>query len=143
MLRSGSTGAATSSQTAGGTDYRLAGALVRRTDLDVCQEGAVSASGPVTRSFSLQLTYQQCSYIAGMPVAVTVRNVPEDVRDELAARAARSGRSLQEYLLGQLVDLASRPTMEEVIARARARVRQTGTVLDVDSILAARDADRR
>ncbi len=78
-----------------------------------------------------------------MPVAVTVRNVPEQVRDELAARAAKSGRSLQEYLLGQLVDMASHPTMEEVIARARTRVRQTGTVLDVDSILAARDADRR
>ena len=78
-----------------------------------------------------------------MPVAVTVRNVPEDVRDELAARAARSGRSLQEYLLGQLVDLAGRPTMEEVVARARTRARQMGTVLDVDSILADRDADRR
>ena len=78
-----------------------------------------------------------------MSVAVTVRNVPEDVRDELAARAAKSGRSLQEYLLGQLVDLAGRPTMEEVVARARARARQAGTVLDVDSILADRDADRR
>ncbi|WP_396654373.1 FitA-like ribbon-helix-helix domain-containing protein, partial [Microbacterium sp.] len=33
-----------------------------------------------------------------MSVAITVRNVPDDVRDELASRAARSGRSLQEYL---------------------------------------------
>ncbi|MGI8968405.1 MAG: FitA-like ribbon-helix-helix domain-containing protein [Chloroflexota bacterium] len=29
-----------------------------------------------------------------MSVAITVRNVPEPVRDELAARAARSGRTL-------------------------------------------------
>jgi antitoxin FitA len=39
-----------------------------------------------------------------MPVAITIRNVPEEVRDELAARAARSGRSLQEYLAGLLTE---------------------------------------
>ncbi|HVX21211.1 MAG TPA: hypothetical protein VHB02_07675 [Acidimicrobiales bacterium] len=78
-----------------------------------------------------------------MPIAVTIRNVPDDVRDELAARAARTGRSLQEYLLDQLVDLASHPTVEEVVARARARAHQTGTVLDMDTIVTDRDADRR
>jgi plasmid stability protein len=78
-----------------------------------------------------------------MAVAITVRNVPEEVRDELASRAARSGRSLQEYLLSQLVDLASRPTVDEVIARARARVKATGSRVSVEDILAARDADRR
>ena len=78
-----------------------------------------------------------------MPVAVTIRNVPDQVRDELAARAARTGRSLQEYLLEQLVDLASHPTVEEVVGRARARARQTGTVLDMDAIVTDRDADRR
>ena len=46
-----------------------------------------------------------------MAVAITIRNVPHEVRDELAARAARSGRSLQEYLLRQLTDLASRPAV--------------------------------
>jgi len=75
--------------------------------------------------------------------AVTIRNVPDAVRDELASRAARTGRSLQEYLLEQLVDLASHPTVEEVVARARARARAMGTVLDVDTIIADRDADRR
>ncbi len=29
-----------------------------------------------------------------MSVAITIRNVPDEVRDELAARAARAGRSL-------------------------------------------------
>ncbi len=33
-----------------------------------------------------------------MSVAITVRGVPDEVRDELAARAARAGQSLQEYL---------------------------------------------
>jgi plasmid stability protein len=78
-----------------------------------------------------------------MPIAITVRNVPEKVRDELAARAARSGRSLQEYLLTHLVQVASQPSVEEVVARARDRATLTHTVLDVDAILADRDADRR
>lgn len=78
-----------------------------------------------------------------MSVAITIRNVPDQVRDELAARAGKSGRSLQEYLLRQLVELASRPSVDEVIARARERVRTTGSRLDPTEILADRDADRR
>jgi antitoxin FitA len=78
-----------------------------------------------------------------MSVAITIRNVPDEVRAELAARAARSGRSLQEYLLGQLTDLVARPSVEDVVARARARVHATGTTLDPGQIVADRDADRR
>lgn len=78
-----------------------------------------------------------------MPVAITIRNVPEDVRDILAARAARQGRSLQEFLLGELRDAAAKPTVDEVITRARARLVEAPTGVTVDDILAARDADRR
>lgn len=78
-----------------------------------------------------------------MVVAITVRNVPEPVRDELAARAARSGRSLQEYLLNHLVETASLPTVEEVVQRARRRAELTGTVLHAEAIVADRDAERR
>jgi plasmid stability protein len=75
--------------------------------------------------------------------AITIRNVPVDVRDELAARAARSGRSLQEYLAAQLTELAARPSAEDVLARARARAGTAGRVLDVERVLADRDAERR
>ena len=78
-----------------------------------------------------------------MSVAITVRDVPDEVRDELAARAARSGRSLQEYVRAMLVDAVARPPVEDVIARARARVDATGVRVDARSILVARDADRR
>lgn len=78
-----------------------------------------------------------------MGVAITVREVPDEVRDELAARAARAGKSLQEYLRGMLIDTAARPTVDDVIARARARVAATSSRADAESILAARDADRR
>jgi len=76
-------------------------------------------------------------------VAITIRGVPNEVRDELAARAARSGQSLQEYLHGLLVATADRPAACDVIARARARVNTTGARLDAAAILAAKDTDRR
>ena len=78
-----------------------------------------------------------------MSVAITVRDVPDDVRDELAGRAARAGMSLQEYLRGMLIQSATRPTVDDVLARARSRVESTGVRVDAESILAARDADRR
>jgi antitoxin FitA len=78
-----------------------------------------------------------------MAVAITVRDVPDIVRNELAARAARAHQSLQEYLRTMLIDSAARPPVGDVIARARARVEVTGSTVSAASILAARDADRR
>jgi plasmid stability protein len=78
-----------------------------------------------------------------MSVAITIRDVPDAVRDELAARAGRAGKSLQEYVRGMLVDAAARPPVEDVIARARTRVEATGVRVGAQSILTARDADRR
>lgn len=72
---------------------------------------------------------------------VTIRNVPDDVHDELAARAARSGRSLQEYLLAELSAVASRPSVDDVIVRARSR--SLASRMTRAQILDARDADRR
>ncbi|MEO5743391.1 MAG: hypothetical protein ABIQ53_02215 [Terracoccus sp.] len=40
---------------------------------------------------------------------ITVRDVPDGVRDELAARAAHAGKSLQEYLRRMFIDTAARP----------------------------------
>ena len=78
-----------------------------------------------------------------MSVAITVREVPDAVRDELAARAARSGKSMQEYLRALLVEQASKPAQEDLIARVRERVRLSGSKATTQSILAARDAERR
>lgn len=78
-----------------------------------------------------------------MSVSVTIRDVPDDVRAVLAARAARSGQSLQEYLRAMLVSTAERPSVADVLARARARVAATGTTVSPADVLAARDADRR
>jgi plasmid stability protein len=75
--------------------------------------------------------------------AITIRDVPDEVRDELASRAALTGRSLQEYLRAQLVELARHPDPEVLLARVRDRKRRLGTRLPVESILGHRDADRR
>jgi plasmid stability protein len=76
-------------------------------------------------------------------VAITIRDIPDGVRDELASRAARAGKSLQEYLRGVLVASTARPTSDDLIARARTRVEATNVQMPADAILAARDADRR
>jgi plasmid stability protein len=39
-----------------------------------------------------------------MATSITIRNVPEEVRDELASRAALAGRSLQEHLRSELIE---------------------------------------
>lgn len=77
-----------------------------------------------------------------MPVTITIRAVPDHVRDELAARAARSGRSLQEYLSAELIALASRPSAVEAIAQARARAAHYPAV-DTADLLSDIDADRK
>ncbi|HEY2999551.1 MAG TPA: hypothetical protein VGJ43_13300 [Acidimicrobiales bacterium] len=76
-----------------------------------------------------------------MATTITVRHVPDEVRNELAARAARSGRSLQEYMLGELERLAARPAVADLLGEIRDRKR--GGRLDRGAILADRDADRR
>ncbi|MBN1610406.1 MAG: hypothetical protein JW940_27505 [Polyangiaceae bacterium] len=78
-----------------------------------------------------------------MPTSMTVRDVPDDVRDELAARAARAGRSLQEHVRAELIELARGPSVAMLIERVRTRKAGTGSRLSRAKILAHRVQDRR
>lgn len=78
-----------------------------------------------------------------MARSITIRDVPDETAAELAARAALSGRSLQEYLRSRLIELATGPDAESWVARVRARKEATGSRLSAEQILALRDADRR
>jgi hypothetical protein len=78
-----------------------------------------------------------------MPVQITIRNVPDQVRDALATRAAEERRSMQEYLLGELKRLAERPSPAQWLERVRRRKAETSTRLGPGEILSHRDADRR
>lgn len=74
---------------------------------------------------------------------ITVRDVPAEVRDELAARAARAGRSLQEHLRIELIELASRPSASDWLRDVQRRKAASGSRLSREQILGHRDADRR
>ncbi len=74
---------------------------------------------------------------------MTIREVPEETRNELAARAARSGRSLQEYLRQTLIDLASKPDMQDLLDDIRRRKESTGSRLSAEEIIELRDEGRR
>lgn len=66
---------------------------------------------------------------------ITIRDVPEVTRDVLAARAKRSGRSMQEYLRRALIDLATAVDQDELWDRVEERAAREGVVLDPDEVL--------
>lgn len=78
-----------------------------------------------------------------MTIQITIRDVPERVRDELAARAASQGQSMQEFLRAELERIASRPSVKTWMEQVRRRKRATQTRVTADEILACRDAGRR
>ena len=77
-----------------------------------------------------------------MPVQITIRGVPEEVRDELAVRAALQRQSMQEFLRCELERIASRPSIGAWLQRVRERKAVAETVVQPSHILRARDADR-
>ena len=67
-----------------------------------------------------------------------IRNVPEDARRALKARAAARGESLNSYLLRLVCQEARRPTAAEVLERA-ARRTEHAEASAVEVLDAARD----
>jgi antitoxin FitA len=49
--------------------------------------------------------------------SVQIKNVPPDVHQILRDRAGKAGQSLQAYLLEQLEEQASKPTIKELFER--------------------------
>ena len=78
-----------------------------------------------------------------MAVQITIRGVPEEVRDELASRAALKRQSMQEYLREELERLAALPSIETVLEEVRRRKEASDSKVTTAQILEARDADRR
>ncbi|NHA69389.1 FitA-like ribbon-helix-helix domain-containing protein [Phycicoccus flavus] len=65
-----------------------------------------------------------------------IRDVPEDARRSLKARAAGEGRSLNAYLLDVIAREVSTPTVAEVLERARSRSERA----EVSALDVVRDA---
>lgn len=72
-----------------------------------------------------------------MSALLQIRNVPEEVRRALKARAAARGESLNGYLLDLVSREVARPTIAEVLDRAARRAEHTGA-----SAVAALEATR-
>jgi antitoxin FitA len=85
----------------------------------------------------------RCWHYATMTIQITIRDVSEKVRDELAARAASEGKSMQEYLRAELERLAARPSIQTWLEQVRRRKRASQTRVSSSRILQDRDADRR
>jgi len=111
-----------------------------RLDSTVWELGAPLAAWLVIARVIAKQQHQQQN---ACMVSITIRDVPQETRNELAARAARSGRSLQEYLRGQLVEMAERPDRAEVVARMRERAKRGGARFTAKQILDAKNADKR
>lgn len=75
-----------------------------------------------------------------MPVAVQIRNVPDDLHRKLKQRAARAGMSLSEYLLSELRASAEQLTNEEMIERLKRLSPVTLPVPPADLIREERDS---
>ncbi len=79
-------------------------------------------------------------YYACMP-NVQIRDVPDDVHAALVRRAERAGQSLQQYLAARLAEIASAPTLEEVLDRIEVRPKgrlSRGDVIDALTVDRAR-----
>jgi hypothetical protein len=78
-----------------------------------------------------------------MTIQINIRDVPEKVRDELSARAALQGKSMQEFLRAELERLAARPSIDAWLQEVRKRKRAAQTRLSAEHMLENRNSDRR
>jgi plasmid stability protein len=74
-----------------------------------------------------------------MGVMIQTRNVPEAVHRRLRSRAALAGMSLSDYLLGEIRQVAERPTLDELRARLLSRAETTLAVTPAEAVRAERD----
>ena len=82
-------------------------------------------------------------HYACMGINITIRNIPNDVRDELAVRAARQSQSMQEYLRNELIELAARPDKEQWLSQVAEQRATYSNRVQASAILKERDKDRR
>lgn len=85
-------------------------------------------------------------YDAGVPKTVQIRDLDDEVYDALLRRASEAGLSVPELLRREATRLASRPTVEEWLARTRRRPSQIDRRTIIETLDELRgpwpDADR-
>lgn len=74
-----------------------------------------------------------------MSTMIQIRNVPDLLHRRVKSRAALSGRSLSDYLLAEISQIAERPTPDELRARLAAYPDTSLSVTPADAVRAERD----
>lgn len=74
---------------------------------------------------------------------IQIRNIPEDVYEEIRRRARARQQSIQQFMLAEVHRLAHRADKEELVQRIERFKETSGIELDVEQMLADLDADRR
>ena len=74
-----------------------------------------------------------------MSKMIQIRNVPDAVHRKIKVRAAQSGMTLSDYLLGEIRRVAERPTLDELRARLQRRPKTTLSVEPAQAVRAERD----
>lgn len=67
--------------------------------------------------------------------SIQIKGVPEETHAVLRQRAAAAHQSLQEYLLTRLVEVASRPTLDEVLGAAGSRAGGSVSLAEAATLL--------
>jgi len=74
-----------------------------------------------------------------MSTMIQIRNVPDALHRKIKSRAALAGMSLSDYLLGEIRQLAERPTVDELRARLQRYPEVDPTPAPVEAVRAERD----
>ena len=74
-----------------------------------------------------------------MSATIHIRNVSNALHRRLKSRAALAGKSLSDYLLGEIRELAERPTLGEMRARLKRRSPVTPSVAPAEAVREERD----
>jgi plasmid stability protein len=81
-----------------------------------------------------------CFHVLSMSGMIQIRNVPDALHRRLKSRAALAGMSLSDYLLGEIRQVAERPTLDELRARLRSRSETNPSLSPAEAVRAERDS---
>lgn len=76
-----------------------------------------------------------------MARSVQIRDVPDEIHRTLRSRAAAAGLSLSDYLLAEIVRVAQRPPIAEVLAKASSRHGGSAPEDIIDAVRSGRDRE--
>lgn len=71
---------------------------------------------------------------------IQLRNVPASLHRRLKSRAALAGMSLSDYLIGEIRQVAERPTLDEMRVRLANRTETAPATTSAEAVRAERDS---